>query len=301
MAARRLVLALLFLCAVVAGAAAGTSPRPEPTPPPEVGATRAAQPIEVDGRLEERPGRPSRRGPARAARSRRGRDGDRGQRAEPPLRRRSAVRRRATLRPRHVAVNRRVSRRDEPADADRFAIYLDPGRDRRTGVRFEVSAAGVQRDQAHLQRHLDGQSWDAVWDSAVDPRRAGLDSRDADLVRSSASSVPSGAAGSGTARRRWRCGRASALALVRGRPVGTDPGRGSGPFSFADDRDFNYKCAPAQQRSAVGVAAGLGALRSRPSTAGPCASPGDRLSAPAQRRLQLIEIPSPLPVSTVVS
>ena len=53
MAARALVVALLFLCAVVAGAAAGTSPRPEPTPPPEVGATRAAQPIEVDGRLEE--------------------------------------------------------------------------------------------------------------------------------------------------------------------------------------------------------------------------------------------------------
>src|SRR5262245_19407949 len=39
---------------------------------------------------------------------------------------------------------KRLSRRDNYADADRFTIYLDPYHDHLTGAMFEVSAAGVQ-------------------------------------------------------------------------------------------------------------------------------------------------------------
>ncbi|HXK10468.1 MAG TPA: DUF5916 domain-containing protein [Vicinamibacteria bacterium] len=61
----------------------------------------------------------------------------------------------------------RLSRRDERADADRFSIYLDPRHDRLTGVRFEVSAAGVQSDQIIYNDSWMDASWDAVWLSAV--------------------------------------------------------------------------------------------------------------------------------------
>jgi hypothetical protein len=64
-------------------------------------------------------------------------------------------------------VVRRLSRRDESAEADRFSIYLDPRRDRLTGVRFEVSAAGVQNDEIIFNDTWMDDSWDAVWLSAV--------------------------------------------------------------------------------------------------------------------------------------
>lgn len=45
-------------------------------------------------------------------------------------------------------ISRRLSRRDEDADADRVTIYLDPMHDHLTGVYFRVSASGVQKDAA---------------------------------------------------------------------------------------------------------------------------------------------------------
>ncbi|MEI5604631.1 hypothetical protein, partial [Streptomyces brasiliscabiei] len=50
---------------------------------------------------------------------------------------------------------------------DRFSIYLDPRRDRLTGVRFEVSAAGVQNDEIIFNDSWMDDSWVAVWASAV--------------------------------------------------------------------------------------------------------------------------------------
>ena len=64
-------------------------------------------------------------------------------------------------------IERQLSRRDEPAEADRFALFLDPHHDHRTGVELEVSAAGVQRDAVLYDDNFLDDSWDAVWESAV--------------------------------------------------------------------------------------------------------------------------------------
>jgi hypothetical protein len=62
---------------------------------------------------------------------------------------------------------RRMARRDDDIDADSVTIYLDPYHDHLTGVMFQVSAAGVQRDgQIHDDSDID-LKWDAVWRSAV--------------------------------------------------------------------------------------------------------------------------------------
>ncbi|MCG6928467.1 MAG: carbohydrate binding family 9 domain-containing protein [Acidobacteria bacterium] len=62
---------------------------------------------------------------------------------------------------------RQLSRRDEIAETDTFSLYLDPHHDHRSGVVFEVSAAGVQRDAALDDDILEDPTWDAVWSSAV--------------------------------------------------------------------------------------------------------------------------------------
>jgi hypothetical protein len=62
---------------------------------------------------------------------------------------------------------RRLSRRDLVADADTFAIYLDPRHDHLTGVQFQVSAGGVQKDALIYDDTWLDDSWDAVWESAV--------------------------------------------------------------------------------------------------------------------------------------
>jgi hypothetical protein len=62
---------------------------------------------------------------------------------------------------------RRLSRRDDDPDADKFTFYVDALHDRLTGAAFEVSAAGAQRDAIiSNDTNRDG-SWDAVWDAAV--------------------------------------------------------------------------------------------------------------------------------------
>jgi hypothetical protein len=65
------------------------------------------------------------------------------------------------------SVSRRLSNRDDEADADQFAVLLDPRHDHLTGVIFVVSAAGVQRDVAISNDTNEDGSWDAVWHSAV--------------------------------------------------------------------------------------------------------------------------------------
>jgi hypothetical protein len=64
-------------------------------------------------------------------------------------------------------IARQLSRRDEVAEADRFALLLDPHHDLVTGVELEVSAAGVQRDAALYDDNFQDDTWDAVWESAV--------------------------------------------------------------------------------------------------------------------------------------
>ena len=64
-------------------------------------------------------------------------------------------------------VSRRLSKRDDEADADRISIYLDPMHDHLTGAIFRVSAAGVQRDQVLFNDTWNDQTWDAVWNAAV--------------------------------------------------------------------------------------------------------------------------------------
>jgi hypothetical protein len=62
---------------------------------------------------------------------------------------------------------RRLSRRDDDPDADRFTFYVDALHDRLTGAAFEVSAAGAQRDVIISNDTNRDDSWDAVWDAVV--------------------------------------------------------------------------------------------------------------------------------------
>jgi hypothetical protein len=62
---------------------------------------------------------------------------------------------------------RRLSRRDDNADADRFTIYFDPHHDHLSGAMFTVSAAGSQSDSIIFNDMWEDNSWDAVWDAAV--------------------------------------------------------------------------------------------------------------------------------------
>ena len=147
---------------------ASAAPHPSPTPPPAVEALRAPGPIVIDGRLDEAAW-------ADAVVFDRfvQRDPEEG---EPPSERTElrlvydddALYVGARLHDREPAlVGRRLSRRDEPADGDRFALFLDPRGDRLTGVRLEVSAAGVQRDDIIFNDTWTDRSWDAVWESAA--------------------------------------------------------------------------------------------------------------------------------------
>ncbi len=66
-----------------------------------------------------------------------------------------------------AAIVRQLSRRDVVAEADSFSLFLDPHHDHLTGVEFQVSAAGVQRDSIIYDDNFEDDSWDAVWESAV--------------------------------------------------------------------------------------------------------------------------------------
>ena len=149
-------------------AGAARAPRPEPTPAPAVEAARAAASITVDGRLDDEAWASV---PPFADFTQR--DPEEGQ----PATERTELRllydddalyvgaRLLDGEPERIV--KRLSRRDESAEADRFSLYLDPRRDRLTGVRFEVSAAGVQNDEIIYNDTWMDDSWDAVWLSAV--------------------------------------------------------------------------------------------------------------------------------------
>ena len=64
-------------------------------------------------------------------------------------------------------IARRLSRRDNSADADLLSVYLDPMHDRLTGAVFRVSASNVQQDSILYNDSWQDGSWDAVWNSEV--------------------------------------------------------------------------------------------------------------------------------------
>jgi len=165
---RGLVCAWLASLGVSAAAAPRPAPSPVPSPVPELEAARTDVPIHVDGRLDE---------PAWQTvdvyTDFRQRDPDEGAPASEDTELRLVydddalyVGVRLHDRDAHL-IGRRLSRRDEFADADRFTLFLDPRHDRRTGVRLEVTAAGVQRDAVIFNDTWTDGSWDAVWASAV--------------------------------------------------------------------------------------------------------------------------------------
>lgn len=65
------------------------------------------------------------------------------------------------------AISARLSSRDAWPDADNITVLLDPRDDHRTGVQFNVTAAGVQGDSVISNDTFTDGSWDAVWSSAV--------------------------------------------------------------------------------------------------------------------------------------
>jgi Domain of unknown function (DUF5916)/Carbohydrate family 9 binding domain-like len=67
----------------------------------------------------------------------------------------------------------RTSRRDDYHDGDYFQLYLDPYHDHRTGVLFQVNAAGSLRDFIISNDTNTDVSWDAVWDAAVSRSETG--------------------------------------------------------------------------------------------------------------------------------
>ena len=168
MSARPILVLALPLLLGAARAGAARAPRPEPTPAPSVEAVRAPTPVTVDGRLDDEAWASV---PPFADFTQR--DPEEGQ----PATERTELRllydddalyvgaRLDDSEPERIV--KRLSRRDESAEADRFSIYLDPRRDRLTGVRFEVSAAGVQNDEIIYNDTWMDDSWDAVWLSAV--------------------------------------------------------------------------------------------------------------------------------------
>lgn len=58
-------------------------------------------------------------------------------------------------------------RRDEWGAFDWFSVSLDPNLDRRTGYRFQISAAGVQRDDYLFNDREEDRNWNAIWESSV--------------------------------------------------------------------------------------------------------------------------------------
>ena len=59
----------------------------------------------------------------------------------------------------------RLARRDASIGADRFAVYLDPYHDRRSGYYFMVNAAGTLYDGELSNDVDDDKSWDGVWEA----------------------------------------------------------------------------------------------------------------------------------------
>ena len=61
----------------------------------------------------------------------------------------------------------RLTRRDGSIPTDRFAVYLDPYHDRRSGYYFLVNAAGTLLDGTVYNDGWEDGSWDGVWNAKV--------------------------------------------------------------------------------------------------------------------------------------
>jgi hypothetical protein len=66
-----------------------------------------------------------------------------------------------------------VHRRDQDSFSDWFSVAVDSLHDRRTALLFSVNAAGVQRDVLLHSDTSSDDSWDAVWQSAVNVDETG--------------------------------------------------------------------------------------------------------------------------------
>ena len=65
------------------------------------------------------------------------------------------------------SIQARLARRDVSIASDRFGVYLDPYRDKRSGYYFMVNAAGTLYDGTLSNDVQDDKSWDAVWEARV--------------------------------------------------------------------------------------------------------------------------------------
>lgn len=64
-------------------------------------------------------------------------------------------------------IRRNLVRRDRWVEADMVTVRLDPYHDHQTGYRFELNAAGVQRDMKLFNDTNNDLSWDGVWEGAA--------------------------------------------------------------------------------------------------------------------------------------
>jgi hypothetical protein len=65
------------------------------------------------------------------------------------------------------SIVRELSRHDQGTRSDKFLVYLDPYRDRRSGYYFGLNAAGTQYDGTLYNDAWSDDSWDAVWEGRV--------------------------------------------------------------------------------------------------------------------------------------
>ena len=163
-----MLLRCLLMVALCLLAAAGSAKDQEPEDVPSYRAVRTAAEMVIDGKLEEPAW--SAATPADGFRQRDPKEGE-------PATERTEVRVAyddhalyvgARLYDREPGrINRRLARRDDDVEADSLRVYLDPRHDHRSGVIFELSAAGVQSDAVLFNDSWDDSSWDGVWESAV--------------------------------------------------------------------------------------------------------------------------------------
>ena len=136
--------------------------------PPAVEAVRTLSPVAVDGVLSEEVWQ---RGPAFTAFVQR--DPVEGQPPAQPTEVRVAYdddavyvgARMYDSAPESILV--KLARRDASIASDRFGVYLDPYRDRRSGYYFMVNAAGTLYDGTLANDVEEDKSWDAVWEARV--------------------------------------------------------------------------------------------------------------------------------------
>ncbi len=65
------------------------------------------------------------------------------------------------------SIRDQLVRRDDRGAFDYFAASFDPNRDGLTGYRFQISAAGAERDAFLFGDVQEDEDWDGIWDSAV--------------------------------------------------------------------------------------------------------------------------------------